>query len=100
MKRVNTLVAGVLFSCGIVLAQGGTAQINGTITDASGLAVPGAEVRVTQTATGQVRSVITGGNGSYVLPNLPVGSYQMEISKEGFAKFVQSGIVLEVASGP
>jgi hypothetical protein len=81
-----------------VWAQGGTAQINGTISDAAGLAVPGAEVKVTQTATGQARTVLSGANGGYVLPDLPIGPYQVVVTKEGFAKYVQSGIVLQVGS--
>src|SRR5579871_2815792 len=77
-----------------------TAQINGTVHDASGLAVPGAEVKATQTETGTVRTVVSGADGGYVLTNLAVGPYQLEIAKEGFNKFVQTGIVLQVASNP
>jgi hypothetical protein len=77
-----------------------TGQITGVVRDSSGLAVPGAEVKVTQTATGLVRTAITEAAGEYVLPNLPVGPYQLEVTKEGFAKYVQTGIVLQVASNP
>ena len=77
-----------------------TSQINGTVQDATGLAVPGAEVKATQTATGLVRTIATGGDGSYVLPNLPVGPYQLEVTKSGFSKFVQTGIELQVGSNP
>ena len=100
MNRAVREVVGLLCVSAMGWAQGGTAQINGTVSDATGLAVPGAEVKVTQTATGQVRTTISGANGGYVLPDLPIGPYQMEVSKEGFAKFVQSGIVLQVASNP
>ena len=62
--------------------------------------MPAAEVKVTQTDTGLVRATQTGADGSYVLPNLPVGPYKLEVSKEGFAAFVQSGIVLQVSSNP
>ncbi len=77
-----------------------TAQINGTVRDASGLPVPGAEVRATQTATSLVRTTMSGTDGAYLLTNLPVGPYTIEASKEGFSKFVQSGIVLQVDSNP
>lgn len=77
-----------------------TAQINGAVKDATGLAVPGAEVKATQTATGLVRTVASGADGSYVLQNLPIGPYQLEISKDGFTKYIQSGIVLQVDSNP
>ena len=77
-----------------------TSQINGTVRDASGLAVPGAEIRATQTHTGLVRTVLGGPDGNYILPNLPVGPYQLEVTKEGFTKYFQSGIVLQVGSNP
>jgi len=80
--------------------QGSTAQIRGVVRDATGSVVVGAEVKVTQTATGAVRTTITGEDGAYTLPSLPVGPYLFEVSKEGFAKYVQSGIVLEVDTNP
>jgi len=98
VNRALNVVIGLLGICAIVWAQGGTAQINGTISDAAGLTVPGAEVKVTQTATGQARTVLSGANGGYVLPDLPIGPYQVVVTKEGFAKYVQSGIVLQVGS--
>jgi hypothetical protein len=92
---------GVIFTCMVAWTQAiSTSQINGTVRDSSGLAVPEAEVKATQTATGLVRSATTGADGSFVLTDLPIGPYQLEVSKEGFSKFVQSGIVLQVGSNP
>jgi hypothetical protein len=62
--------------------------------------VPEAEVKAVQTATGAVRTVRSGADGTYLLANLPVGPYQLEVSKEGFTRFVQTGIILQVASNP
>ncbi len=82
-------------------AQGGaTAQMHGVVQDASGAAVPGAEVKATQTETGVTRTVTSDTGGGYVLSNLPLGPYRLEVSKEGFNKFVQEGIVLQVNSDP
>src|SRR5579871_1940734 len=94
------IIFGLLIGCAVLWGQGSTAQINGTVRDASGLAVPGAEVKVTQTATGAVRTAASGADGGYVFADLPVGPYQVEVSKEGFTKYVQSGIVLQVAANP
>src|SRR5579871_1797680 len=77
-----------------------TAQITGTVKDSTGLAVPGAEVKATQTATGGVRTVTSGADGAYIFANLPVGPYQVEVSKDGFSKYIQSGIVLQVDANP
>ena len=100
--RIAIGIAVVVFitiTCADVSAQG-TAQIHGTIRDASGAAVPGAEVKVTQTDTGVSRSVASGSDGSFVVTNLATGPYQIEASKEGFSKVVQTGIVLQVNSDP
>jgi len=81
-------------------ASAQTAQINGVIRDASGLAIPGAAIKATQTATGQVRNATSGTDGGYVLPNLPIGPYLLEVTKEGFTKYAQTGIVLQVDTNP
>jgi len=77
-----------------------TSQINGTVQDASGAAVPGADIMITQTDTGATRTVSSGTDGSYIIPSLPVGPYSLEVTKPGFAKYEQRGIVLQVASNP
>src|SRR3990172_8900400 len=100
--RVKTLVGLVLvffMACANIWAQA-TAQIHGTVQDASGSIVPGAEVRATQTETNVVRTTTTAADGSYVFLNLPIGPYRLEVSKEGFTRYVQSGIVLQVNSNP
>ena len=98
MGAARALVLWIV-AAGAVWAQS-TAQINGTVRDASGLAVADATVKVTQTATGAVRTATSGTDGAYVLANLPIGPYLLEVTKEGFTKYAQSGIVLQVDSNP
>jgi hypothetical protein len=98
MSTFARIAFGVLFTSAAVLAQ--TSQINGVIKDSSGLVIPGAAIKATQTATGVVRTASSGADGGYVLPNLPIGPYMMEVSKEGFNRYVQSGIVLQVDTNP
>src|SRR5438128_7676340 len=102
MKRILTLLVLASFlsvvTCITAGAQGATAQISGTVKDQSGAVLPGAEVTATQTETGAIRMTISDETGSYVLPNLPVGPYKLEVSLPGFRTFVQSGIVLQVNS--
>jgi len=83
-----------------VVAMAQTSQINGTISDASGAAVQAAAIKATQTATGVVRTTVSGADGGYVFANLPIGPYLLEVTKEGFNKYAQSGIVLQVDSQP
>jgi hypothetical protein len=77
-----------------------TAQIHGTVQDSSGGAVAGVEVKATQTETGLSRSVTSEADGGFVLTNLPLGPYRLEFSKEGFARAIESAIVLQVGSDP
>ena len=74
------------------------AQIHGVVSDATGAVVPGAPVKTTQTDTGQVRTTVTANDGSYVLPNLPVGPYTLEVTVPQFNSYVQSGIILQVGT--
>src|SRR5262245_48181484 len=97
-SSVNLIAASVL----VALVFGGlsspaafaqavsTAQINGTVKDQSGAVLPGAEVKVTQRDTGAVRSVPSSETGAFVLPNLPVGPYTLEVSLPGFRTYVQT----------
>src|ERR1700687_1131297 len=98
MSRLTTIALGLVFTSAAVWAQ--TSQINGSIKDSSGLAVPGAAIKVTQTANGVVRATTSGTDGGYVLPNLPIGPYLVEVTKEGFSKYAQTGIVLQVDTNP
>jgi len=75
-------------------------QVSGIVRDTSGGALPGADVTITKTDTQLVRSTVTGSDGSYVLPNLPVGPYQLKVSLQGFTTYVQDGIVLQVNTNP
>jgi hypothetical protein len=100
--------AAIVSSAIILLCAGGpawaqavsTAQINGTVKDSGGLALPGVTVTMTQTATGLVRSATTNEAGTYIITSLPVGPYQLEAGLQGFRTYVQNGIVLEVNANP
>ena len=84
MKRVLSAVfAGALLlvlTAAVAGAQGATAQIGGTVRDSSGGVLPGADVTVTQTDTGFKRSVVSGSDGSFAVPGIPIGPYQLEVS--------------------
>jgi hypothetical protein len=98
---MKTLCAAFVFALGCATLFGqATSQIQGTVQDESGSAVPGAEVKATHTDTGAQRIAITGAAGEYVLPNLPIGPYRLEVGKTGFTTFVQTGVVLQVATNP
>src|SRR5258706_12356782 len=64
----------------------------GTVTDPSGLAVPGATVAVTQTETSQAREATTTETGGYTFSNLPPGTYQVDVTLTGFQTFRAPGV--------
>jgi hypothetical protein len=80
----------------IAFAQQGRGTIQGTVTDAGGASIAGAQVTITNTATNLVFTAVTGEEGFYIVPNLIVGGYSVTVAKDGFKKAVQRGIVLEV----
>ena len=54
-------------------------HIAGVVRDSNGGILPGAEITVTKTDTGMTRTVHAGADGGYVIPNLPVGPYQVKV---------------------
>lgn len=83
---------------GPVLAQGGpTGAVSGTVQDASGGVIPGAEVQIVSSATGSaVRSVTTGADGAFSAQLLPAGTYQLVIRAQGFAEGKVSNLEVRV----
>ena len=75
-------------------------QLSGVVRDASGGTLPGAQVTVTKTDTGQARTTVAAADGSYAFPNLPVGPYQLRVELTGFNTHLQDGIVLQVGINP
>src|SRR5712664_2611208 len=66
----------------------------GTVTDASGLAVPGATVTIVQAETNQSREATTNAAGAYTFSNLTAGTYQIDVSLAGFQSFRSRGILV------
>ena len=77
-----------------------TAQLSGTVRDESGAVLPGVTVTATQTDTGVTRTAVSDESGAYVLSNLPLGPYRLEVALQGFRTYVQTGIVLQVGAAP
>jgi hypothetical protein len=97
MHRIAVSFLSILLFSAIVWGQA-TAQISGTVHDESGAVIPGAEIKVTQTATGASRSATSNEEGQYIFPTLPLGPYALEASRQGFTSYMQTGIVLQVDS--
>lgn len=90
------LVATVLCTTSTAAAQTATAQITGTVRDATGAVMPGVKVIVTNQLTGLTRETKTSNNGDYVIPLLPVGTYVVTGEQQGFKTAVHSDVPLTV----
>ena len=98
MQRLRSLLGFgfiVLFSAVMSFAQTGT--IAGTVSDASWAVVQGAEITVRNTATNETHQTTSGSAGTYTVTNLPVGSYEITVKKEGFKVYRLPSIELTVA---
>src|SRR5437773_5375091 len=105
MKRFLTLPLSAVLVCVLTATTFwgqavSTSQITGTVKDQTGAVLPGAEVTATQTETSAKRTAVSDETGSYILTNLPIGPYRLEVSLPGFRTYVQTGIVLQVNSNP
>ena len=82
----------------VTFAQIAGGSITGTARGDSGSAIPGVQISIKDVTTGQVRTVLTDTSGSYSLPALPAGKYEMTVSALGFVTQVWTGITVAVGS--
>src|SRR5438445_633682 len=73
-----------------------TASITGTVTDPSGAAVKGAQVRVSSPDRGIDHTVPTNDSGDYLVAGLPPGPVDVAVTAQGFKKFEAKGVILRV----
>src|SRR6266705_3642929 len=96
-------VALMIVALMVLAAAPGRAQtfrgtILGTVTDATGGVVPGAMVTVRNVDTGLLRNTETQADGSYRVPELPIGTYDVSVEKSGFQTSVTNGVKVDVAA--
>ena len=73
-----------------------TGAINGTVTDPSGAAVPGARLRLTNQATRVAQEIRSSSSGTYVFVSVPPGVYTLEAIAPGFKTYIQTGVEVHV----
>jgi hypothetical protein len=90
----------IAFGAGVgassAFAQGGTADISGTVYDPQKAVLPGATVTVVNEGTGQERAVVTGVDGRFTIATLLPGSYTVRAELPGFEITTQQGLVVAV----
>lgn len=80
----------------MLLGQFETAEVLGTVTDATGAAIPQAAVTLTNQDTGIQAKTVTGENGNYNFFNVRVGRYMIVVEREGFTRFTTSNVIVNV----
>jgi len=90
MHKTTLLYCAVITFSFISALNGQVDQgsIAGTVKDSSDAVVAGAAVTVKDPQSNLTRSAVSGPNGSYVLPSLPAGTYELAVEAAGFKKFV------------
>jgi len=79
-------------------AQTFRGSVTGTVTDNTGAAVPGAEVKVVSDETGLSRTVVTSDDGNFTASELPPGRYTLAVTKNGFRVSTVKGVAVSVTS--
>jgi outer membrane receptor protein involved in Fe transport len=98
MTKSRYLFLGVFLLTSVAFGQSsiGGATLNGTVTDPSGAAIAGAKVTVNNSDTGLTRTTATTEAGLYDFPDLPVGTYDLTVEKQGFSSVKRTGVRLAV----
>jgi Carboxypeptidase regulatory-like domain len=97
IKICSAILLSLLF-VGSLSAQTFRGTILGTVTDATGAPIPAAKVTVHSAETGIDRQASSGQDGTYSIPELPIGAYNVTVEKEGFATFMARSVSVNVAS--
>ena len=98
LRRLLTILPLIVLSIGILLGQAFYGSIVGNVNDSSGAALASTTVALTNIATGDRRTVLTGADGSYRFVNLVPGTYRMEIEHAGFKRYTRDQIDVSVES--
>jgi hypothetical protein len=93
MRKLSLLLP--LFVMAGVTAFAQTATVLGTVTDPTGAVVPGASITITNTGTNAKRVLQTNAAGSYIAPELPIGSYSVKAEAAGFKSYERTGLKLD-----
>jgi len=95
--RARIFLVFLLLAAVSLSAQTFRGTILGTVTDPTGAVVAGAKVTVKNTGTGLERTTETSADGSYSVPELPIGTYTVTITQSGFQTSITTGVTVDVA---
>ncbi|MGH9356302.1 MAG: carboxypeptidase regulatory-like domain-containing protein, partial [Terriglobia bacterium] len=97
-RQILFAAAMLLMSGALACSQTVSGNIFGTVLDPSGAVVPGVKIIATSVQTGAVRSATSSSLGTYQLPGVPAGVYNVQASVRGFKSVVRNGVVVTVGA--
>lgn len=99
-NRLSAVLSALVVLCMAfaVHAQSFRGSIQGTVTDATGAAIPGAQVKITSPGTGLTRTVSTNDLGGYIASELPLGIYNVTVEREGFRSLTLTKVSVSVGA--
>jgi hypothetical protein len=80
------------------VAASAAQELSGYVKDPSGGVLPGATVTATQVSTQLTRTTVTNEQGYYVLPEIPIGEYEVIAELPGFKRHVETGVIVRVGA--
>src|SRR5205823_11276668 len=97
VRSLSHILMGVLFLCltAFPMFAQNTAELRGTVTDATGGVLPGVSVILINKGSGQERSQLTDSGGSYIFATLPNGGYALKAELSGFRTLIRDSIMLQ-----
>lgn len=99
LRLMSYALFAVLLSIPLGLhAQQSPGEIVGTVTDTTGAAIPGATVTAVNNATGTKYTQTSNGSGNFTFAQMPIGSYDVTVTRTNFKSFVESNVVVQTAS--
>ncbi|HKV40562.1 MAG TPA: TonB-dependent receptor, partial [Blastocatellia bacterium] len=94
INRVLAVCAALILIAATALGQVNTGTISGTVADSSGGLIPGAQLKATNTDTGQTLTTASNSAGYFVFALLQIGHYKVEVTAPGFKSTVRSDLTL------
>src|SRR5580765_2354014 len=96
MLKLVRSTAILLAATFLAMAQSDRGTITGTVTDPASAVVPGARLVLRNVETGALAEAQTTMTGNFILPSLPVGSYDLTVEASGFKKALQKALQVQV----
>ena len=87
-KQAGRVGGLAIILCGLAAAQNDRGVLTGTVQDPAHSVVPAASITVKNTATGALYETKSTDTGSYTVPSLPPGIYELTVTAPGFAKYI------------